>query len=84
MAIAKPVFLQHEHRIVGLMFLMTMALRVLTLVEFRMRRELHQQQVSLAGVYAGNPNRSTPRPSSKLLLQAFDGSPCTASRPGWT
>lgn len=70
---AVPVFLQNEQRIVGLMFLMTVALRVLTLLEFRVRRELHQQQASLAGVYAGNPKRSTPRPSSELLLQAFDG-----------
>ena len=70
---ALPIFLQNEQRIVGLMFLLTLALRVLALVEFRVRRELQQQQLTLAGLYAGNPKRQTQRPSTELLLQAFHG-----------
>ena len=57
------------------MFLLTIALRVLKLIEFRVRRELQQQQLTLAGLYAGNPKRQTQRPSTELLLQAFNGIP---------
>jgi hypothetical protein len=57
---ALPIYFQDEQRIGGLMFLLTIALRVLTLMEFVVRRQLAEQQHSLAGLYDGNPQR-TPR-----------------------
>jgi hypothetical protein len=33
--------------------------------------ELHQSQSSLAGLYDGNPKRSTHRPTAEKLLRAF-------------
>lgn len=70
---ALPIFLRNEQRIEGLMFLLTLALRVLTLVEFRVRRQLQLQQQFLDGLYRGNLKRKTHRPSTELLLQAFHG-----------
>ncbi len=40
-------------------------------MEFVVRRELHQSQSSLAGLYDGNPKRSTNRPTAEKLLRAF-------------
>jgi hypothetical protein len=47
-------------------------LRVLTLVEFVVRRELDHHQEKLAGLYEGNRKRTTDRPTTERLLRAFD------------
>lgn len=70
---ALPIFLQSDERIIGLMFLLTVALRLFTLMEFVVRRQLEQDKTELAGLYAGNPKRSTRRPSTESLLGAFAG-----------
>jgi hypothetical protein len=54
------------------MFLLTLALRVFTLIEFVVRLALQTSQQKLAGLYAGNPKRATERPSAEQLLKAFD------------
>lgn len=70
---ALPIFLANENRIIGLMFLLTIALRCFTLIEFQVRRALQTLQTDLAGLYAGNPKRKTNRPTAEQLLKAFDG-----------
>jgi transposase len=68
-----PMFLQTESRMVGLIYLLTIALRVLTLVEFQVRRALKDEGQTLTGIYAGQKGRQTARPSTELLLKAFQG-----------
>ena len=68
---ALPLYFQDDQKIRGLMFLLTMALRVFTLMEFVVRRQLAAEQQSLAGLYEGNPKRTTPRPTAERLLKAF-------------
>jgi transposase len=63
-----PVYLQAEERIQGLVHLLSVALRVLTLVEWVVRERLRQEGAKLRGVYAGQPGRQTDRPSAELLL----------------
>jgi transposase len=70
---ALPICLQDDQRIIGLMFLLTLALRVFTLMEFVVRRQLQQDTDTLPGLYAGNPKRTTARPSAEHLLSAFGG-----------
>ena len=70
---ALPIYLSNEDRIIGLMFLLTIALRCFTLIEFQVRRQLQTQQDEIAGLYAGNPKRQTPRPTAEKLLAAFSG-----------
>ena len=53
------------------MFLLTIALRVFTLMEFVVRRQLNQSNSSIAGLYDGNPKRSTFRPTAEKMLRAF-------------
>jgi transposase len=68
---ALPIYFRDEEKIKGLMFLLTIALRVFTLMEFVVRRQLHQSQSSLAGLYEGNPKRTTDRPTAEKMLRAF-------------
>ena len=69
---ALPIYFRDEEKIRGLMFLLTIALRVFTLMEFVVRRQLHQSQSSLAGLYQGNPRRTTKRPTAEKMLKAFN------------
>lgn len=66
-----PMYLQDDDRATGLVRLLTIGLRVLTLLEFVVRRGLAQSQEKLTGLYAGNPKRATARPSAEMLLTAF-------------
>lgn len=66
-----PMYLQRDDRATGLIRLLTIGLRALTLVEFVVRRNLAAAGVKLAGLYAGNPKRATARPTAERLLEAF-------------
>jgi transposase len=66
-----PLFVWKEDQIKGLTRLLTLALRLLTLLETQVRRGLEQTQESLAGLYEGSPTRTTARPTGTRILQAF-------------
>jgi transposase len=66
-----PLYLQDEGRIQGLVYLLSLALRVLALVEWVVRTRLHQEESKVRGIYAGQPGRQTARPSAELLLKAM-------------
>lgn len=66
-----PPILQNEDRIVGLMLILTIALRLFTLVEYVVRQSLLSTDQQIAGLYEGNPQRTTERPSTEQLLKAF-------------
>jgi len=67
-----PLYLHDDERIRGLLLLLGIALRVLTLTEFVARRDLAATGEKLAGLYAGNPKHATDQPSAERLLKAFD------------
>lgn len=69
----RPIYLASDQRVKGLIRLLSLGLRILCLLEFSVRTQLHSQQQTLAGLYAGNPKRATPRPTTELLLRAFRG-----------
>lgn len=54
------------------MFVLTIALRFFTLIEFQVRRQLQAEEQEIAGLYAGNPKRQTKRPTAEQLLEAFE------------
>jgi transposase len=68
-----PLYLQEDQRIIGLIRLLSIALRVLTLLEFVVRRQLEKEGNPLKGLYAGNPQRATARPTAEAILRAFRG-----------
>jgi transposase len=68
-----PLYVERDDHATGLIRLLTIALRVLTLLEFVVRRRLAQDGELLTGLYAGNPKRATARPTSERLLEAFRG-----------
>jgi transposase len=67
----RPMYVQRDDYATGLMRLLSIALRVLTLLEFVVRRQLAADGATLAGLYAGNAKRETARPTAERLLEAF-------------
>lgn len=68
-----PMYLQKEDQITGLIRLLSLALRVLTLIEFVVRKQLVEEGDTLQGIYAGNKKRKTKTPRTETLLSAFKG-----------
>ena len=66
-----PQKVARDDHATGLIRLLSTALRVLTLLEFVVRRQLEREGAELAGLYAGNPKRTTARPTAERLLEAF-------------
>jgi len=66
-----PLFVWKDDQIKGLVRLLTLALRLLTLIETQVRRGLAKEQATLAGLYEGQPRRTTDRPTGKRILKAF-------------
>jgi transposase len=66
-----PLFVWKEDQIKGLTRLLTLALRLMTLLETAVRRGLEYTRETVAGLYEGQPTRRTDRPTGKRILQAF-------------
>ena len=69
----RPLYVQREDHACGMVRLLSLALRVLTVVEHVVRNGLQVAGETLKGLYAGNPNRETARPTTERLLKAFRG-----------
>ena len=67
------MYLADDERATGLIRWLTVGLRVLTLLEGGVRRQLREAGAKLAGLYAGNPKRATAHPTAESLLRAFKG-----------
>ncbi|HIC35914.1 MAG TPA: transposase, partial [Gammaproteobacteria bacterium] len=68
-----PLYVQREDHVKGMVRLLSLALRVLTVVEYVVRLRLARLDKSLSGLYAGNTKRQTQRPTTERLLKAFCG-----------
>jgi transposase len=75
-----PLFVWQDDQIKGLTRLLTLALRLLTLIETQVRHALQQANQRLSGLYPGQPNRQTERPTGKRILQAFSRAQLTLTR----
>lgn len=66
-----PMYLEDDRRATGLIRLLSVGLRVLTLLEHVARCHLAETGEKLRGLYAGNPMRATDRPTTEAMLQGF-------------
>jgi len=67
----RPVSLRDEERIAGLLWLLCLALRVLTLTEHRLRTALAERGEELRGLNPASRRQSTARPTTERVLDAF-------------
>jgi transposase len=66
-----PLFVKLNAQIEGLTYLLTLGVRVLTGMEFVLRRSLEQDQVRLSGLHPENKQKMTDKPTAERILKAF-------------
>jgi len=67
----RPVYLRDAQRSAGLLWLLCLALRVLTLTEYRVRVALIERQETLVGVNPASRTQATIRPTTERVIAAF-------------
>jgi len=67
-----PLFVKNDDQVVGLTNLLSLAVRILTLIEFVVRRNLKQTKAKLTGLIENNPKKGVDHPTTERLLKAFD------------
>ncbi len=67
----QPLYVREEEQITGMIRLLTIALRLLTLFELRVRTALAEQSEELSGLYEGQTKRKTGRPTGTRMLKAI-------------
>jgi transposase len=67
-----PMFVKRDDQVVGLTNLLSMGVRLLTLIEFVVRQKLKQAREKLVGLHAENPKKGTDTPTTERLLKAFN------------
>ena len=68
-----PLFVKLNEQIEGLTYLLTLGVRVLTVMEFVLRRSLEQAQARLPGLHPENKQKMTDKPTAERILKAFSG-----------
>src|SRR6266487_2560910 len=68
----RPLYLRDEVRIAGLVWLLCLALRVLTLTEHRVRTALTERQEAIVGLNPASRMQATTRPTTERVIAAFD------------
>jgi len=66
-----PLFVKLNDQLEGLTYLLTLGVRVLTVMEFVLRRSLQNDQVQLPGLHPENKKKMTDKPTAERLLKAF-------------
>lgn len=67
----RPVYLRDEQRIGGLLWLLCLALRVLTLTEHRVRTALAERQEAVVGLNPASRRQPMTRPTTERIVAAF-------------
>jgi transposase len=65
----RPLYVKSDAQIGGLVRLLTLALRMLSLVEMQGRRGIAVMGEKVKGYYSGQPGRQTDRPSGQRILE---------------
>ncbi len=68
-----PLYVQRDDHAQGLFHLLTLGARLLALGNYLARQALAAEGSELTGIFAGNPTRGTPRPTTERMLKAFEG-----------
>ncbi len=66
-----PLFVKLDDQIEGLTYLLTLGVRVLTVMEFSLRRSLQTEKAKLPGLHLENRKKCTDKPSAERILKAF-------------
>ncbi|MGH9854620.1 MAG: IS1634 family transposase, partial [Blastocatellia bacterium] len=75
-----PIYVRNDDQITGLTNLLTMAVRVESLIEAQVARGLQSEGKEIKGLYPGLPNKGTDHPTAVAMLKAIDRKEITLMR----
>jgi len=75
-----PIFVRNDDQIIGLTNLLTMAVRVESLIEVQVARGLQSEGQEIKGLYPGLPHKGTDHPTAVAMLKAIDRKEITLMR----
>jgi transposase len=75
-----PIFVRKDDQITGLTHLLTMAVRVESLIEVQVANGLQSDGKQIKGLYPGLPNQGTNHPTAVAMLKAIDRKEITLTR----
>ena len=67
-----PVYLKKDHRINALIRLSLLALKFVSTIQYQVRATIKETGQQVKELYPGNPGRATAKPTTKMILEAFD------------
>ena len=76
-----PLFVWKDDQIKGLISLLNLALRLVTLLETQVRQGLEHVHETIAGLYEGQLTRTTQQSTGKRILHAFTRAHMTLTHP---
>jgi transposase len=75
-----PIFVRKDDQIRGLTYLLTLAVRVESLLEIQVAAGLQSEGKEISGLYPGLPKKVTDHPTAVSLLKAIDRQEVTLTR----
>lgn len=75
-----PIFVRNDDQITGMTHLLTMAVRVESLIEIQVARGLQSEGKEIKGLYPGLPKKGTDHPTAVAMLKAIDRKEITLTR----
>ena len=75
-----PLFVKRDDQIAGLTYLLTLGVRVLTLIEFVIRSSLPVDKAKLPNLHPENRKKETDKPTAERILKAFSNISLTIIR----
>ncbi len=77
------IFVRKDDQITGLTYLLTLAARVESVIEFQVARGLKEENKQMKGLYSGLPQKATPTPTAIAILSAIARSEITLTQMKW-
>jgi len=68
-----PIFLKKDNRMEALVNVLMICLKVCSVIEFKIAKQLKEDQEQLDNIYEGNPKQATATPTAKRVLRQFKG-----------
>jgi transposase len=68
----ESLVVKRDDQVAGLTYLLSIAVRLLTLLEFVVRGQLQHNQEQLVGLIENNPKKGIDNPTTERLLKVFD------------
>ena len=77
------IYVRNDDQIAGLTYLLTLAARVESVIEYQVARGLKEESKQMKGLYAGLPQKATATPTAGALLSAISRAEITLTQLEW-